>query len=382
MGVAEVADKIINNHHNHHMRIEESLCSRFRTPKSGCSQCADICPVGAISISDKGVEITGECTDCGVCLSVCPNSVFMMKEGDNEKIIDEIRSKVKGQGSEILNISCQRGDSRADLIVPCLGRLTEAMLIEPIKVGISTIEILQPECVGCPNSKVSLHIERVINRVLTLYEMVGRGKGTLTIKRIPLQPLSKKPEKSVSRRDFLFSFRTKAVEVAAASLPEVGTEGDEKETFIEVINKRHEGLKRRLLMEALKGFPSSKEVHMQSADAMLAEIVVFSKCTACGVCTTLCPTGALTQRWEDEHFYLSFNPSLCTNCRVCIETCMAKAMGIKKTARLNYLLEDTEIKVFEAKRKTCSVCRIDFISTGSGIIGEAESPQCTDICPH
>ena len=376
MGIAEVADRVTNNHN---MQIEVSLCAPFRTPKSGCSICADICPIVAIRISGNGVEIAGKCIDCGVCVSGCPNSVFRMKERNDEKIIEEIRATGKGQ--EAFRISCQRGDARADLSVPCLGRLTEAMFVEAIKTGISRIEILQPECRKCPNSKASSHIEGMISRALAIYEMVDAEKDKLIVKKIPLQPLLKEPGKSVSRRELLSAFRTKAVEVAAACLSEVGTEGEGKETFREVINKRPENFKRRLLIQALEGFPSLKEVHMPSADAMLAEIEVSSECTACGVCVTLCPTGALTQEWEEEKFCLSFKPSVCTNCRVCVEVCMPEAIWIKDSARLNYLMEDREIKVFEAKRKTCSVCRIDFVGAVKGLRPFGDSVAGADICP-
>ncbi|MBI5213079.1 MAG: hypothetical protein HY957_06870, partial [Nitrospirae bacterium] len=160
MGVAEVADKIINKHN---MLIETSLCSRFRTPKSGCSLCADMCPADAIDVSEEGAVIKGGCLDCGVCVSACPNGVFRMKDNDDEKISGEMREKF---GKErVFGISCQRGDNSADFKVPCLGRLTEAMLLEPIKAGVSNIEISRPECERCPNSKASLNIDRIISRV-------------------------------------------------------------------------------------------------------------------------------------------------------------------------------------------------------------------------
>ena len=373
MGITEVADKIINKHN---MLIEASLCSRFRTPKSGCSMCADLCPVDAISISDKGPEITGECTDCGVCLSVCPNGAFRMKGSSDEKIIGEIRKKT---GNSVFSITCQRGYAGADLLVPCLGRLTEAMLLEPIRAGVSNIEISRPECEGCPNSKASSNIDRIINNVSAVYGMAGIEKDRLIIKRIPLQPLSKMPEKAVSRREFFSAFRAKAAEVAVTSLPDVGTEREEKETFIGAIAKKAENFKRKLLIRALEGFPSSKETRMPSTGAMLAEIEVSSGCTGCGVCATLCPAGALTQKQENGKFYLSFKPALCVNCRVCAETCMPGAIKIKDAARLNYLMENAEIGLFETERKTCSICGLDFVQTA----GEAQTSEFggSDICP-
>ncbi|MCL4456459.1 MAG: 4Fe-4S dicluster domain-containing protein [Nitrospirae bacterium] len=374
MGVVEAADKIINNHH---ILIEASLCSRFRTPKSECALCADSCPAGAIDISEEGSEIKAGCMDCGVCISACPNGVFRMKERDDEKIIAEIREK---SGKEkVFGISCQRGDNSADLMVPCLGRLSEAMLLEPIKAGVLNIEISRPECGGCPNSKASSNIDRIINNVSAVYGMAGIEKDRLIIKRIPLQPLSKMPEKAVSRREFFSAFRAKAAEVAVTSLPDVGTE-EEKETFIGAIARKPENFKRKLLIYALDGFSSSKETNVPSTDAMLAELEVSSGCTGCGVCATLCPAGALTQKQEDGKFSLSFKPALCVNCRVCEETCLPKAVKIKETARLNYLLEDAEIKVFETERNACSVCGMDFVAATESLQISGE-PGTNDICP-
>ncbi|MCL4492957.1 MAG: 4Fe-4S binding protein [Nitrospirae bacterium] len=385
MGIAEkVTDQIITGHNLH---IEAPLCSRFRTPKSGCSMCADTCPAGAISISDKGAEITGACIECGICSSVCPNGVFQVKERDDERIIGEIREAAgrnsRGEG-KVLRISCERGDGKADLLVPCLGRLTEALLVEPVRTGFAGIDIIRPDCAECPNSKASLHIDKLLNRVFALYEMVNIERERLAIRRMPLQPPVKRPEKAVSRREFFSALRTKAAAVAATSLPEISAGGDAREqSFLEAISKRPGNSKRMLLIQALGEFAPVKEVCVPPGEVSLAEITVSSHCTACGVCATLCPTGALTQGWSEEQFCLSFRPSLCTNCRVCAETCMPKAISTGETARLNHLLEDKELRVFEAERKQCSLCRMDFVqSMGSRQSSEGVPPGLPPgICP-
>ncbi|MCK5312970.1 MAG: 4Fe-4S binding protein [Desulfobacteraceae bacterium] len=50
------------------------------------------------------------------------------------------------------------------------------------------------------------------------------------------------------------------------------------------------------------------------------------KCTHCGACTAVCPTGALSIiRPEME---VVFNNELCSVCELCILTCPTKAMGL------------------------------------------------------
>lgn len=51
--------------------------------------------------------------------------------------------------------------------------------------------------------------------------------------------------------------------------------------------------------------------------------MIKEKCTDCGVCVPLCPTGALT---TDEDFQVNFKPSKCIACGMCIKACPAKAM--------------------------------------------------------
>ena len=50
------------------------------------------------------------------------------------------------------------------------------------------------------------------------------------------------------------------------------------------------------------------------------------KCTHCGACIAVCPTGALSIRRPEME--VVFNNELCSLCELCILTCPTKAMGL------------------------------------------------------
>ncbi len=43
---------------------------------NGCGTCVDVCPVGAIKVSDKAKIDEDECIGCGVCEDECPQNAL------------------------------------------------------------------------------------------------------------------------------------------------------------------------------------------------------------------------------------------------------------------------------------------------------------------
>jgi ferredoxin len=170
----------------------------------------------------------------------------------------------------------------------------------------------------------------------------------------------------VTRRDFLRAMQSQAIGLAATSLAERPVRTEEGgPSFRDLLEQRRESPKRVLLVECLKAFGSS--VGITSADGLLAELDVTAQCTGCGVCATLCPTGAITARWTERDFVLGFRPWACTNCRVCVIVCGPRAIRPRKTTRLDSLLGTQEVPLLQARRATCRLCRDAFPANGSEI---------------
>ena len=77
---------------------DENLCN-------GCSQCARVCPYGAISYVDKEFRVPGPkrvetrrvavvneavCQGCGACTVTCPSTAMDLKGFSNRQIMSEV----------------------------------------------------------------------------------------------------------------------------------------------------------------------------------------------------------------------------------------------------------------------------------------------------
>ncbi|OQA11106.1 MAG: Pyruvate synthase subunit PorD [Firmicutes bacterium ADurb.Bin373] len=51
------------------------------------------------------------------------------------------------------------------------------------------------------------------------------------------------------------------------------------------------------------------------------------KCTSCGVCTDICPSGALYI--ERSTMEVNFNSDNCIVCQICVKVCPVKAMEVR-----------------------------------------------------
>ena len=68
-----------------------------------------------------------------------------------------------------------------------------------------------------------------------------------------------------------------------------------------------------------------QNVHVQNADQEVKRSK--KKCTHCGACTTVCPTGALyVQRPE---MTVEFDQKKCSVCELCMPACPTRAMSIR-----------------------------------------------------
>lgn len=364
-GIGKVLERCGNT-----LQVTRGLCSRYRSSKSACAACVEACPVpGAVAVGEDGVTVADSCVACGACVSACPNGAIQPAESDRA-LAGRMRALVRRE--EPFRIACSRAEATADLEVACLSRLTEALLLEPVRWGAGRVEIVSPDCSACSFQKAMPRWEKV--PVLARLLCDGAGVDPLRITRAtahtreaPALPVG--PQLPVGRRAFLRSFAQQAVCAAADAIPDMEPRQTEAELFREAIRQHGTNPKRSHLLEVLEGFACTPEGPrpVPQEGLPLADIEVSSACRGCNVCETLCPVGALIRRVEGQEFTLEFDPSLCTACRVCEVACFPKAVRIKETFDLAGLYGHRKVGLVRAGIRTCRACQSDFLGDASEI---------------
>lgn len=353
--------------------VENGLCSRFRCSKSKCVACAAVCPVrGAVRLTgDTGVEITDACIACGACVSACPNGALRPAESD-KGIAERMRAQIRPAAP--FRISCDRAEAEADLVLTCLSRLTEATVLEPIRMGAQRVEFIAPDCAGCRLEKAAPQWQRTLSLSSSVCQSAGLGAD-----RVVRGEMAKpKPEGDHdlpdSRRALFRAVAKWTTDLDAA--PEDETEPPPSEPFREFVQKHHENPKRSHLLEVLEALPGKepKSNTIPAAAVPLAHLEVTSECTGCNVCETLCPVGALRHHEEDGTYTLDFEPVLCTGCRVCEAACLFNAIRMHETVDLSVLFAPSTVTLVRGEYRNCRACNETFLNGSSE--GGNDSPLC------
>ena len=85
---------------------------------------------------------------------------------------------------------------------------------------------------------------------------------------------------------------------------------------------------RKNFKEGVK-YLQAQGVHVQNASQEVKRAI--KKCTHCGACTAVCPTGALfIQRPEMS---IDFDQKKCSVCELCVPACPTRAMEVRPTKK-------------------------------------------------
>ncbi len=291
-----------------YVRLEETLCAHSRAGQTGCSNCLDICPTGAITPAGDHVAIDPMvCAGCGECAALCPSTAITYEDPSVSSLLARIHILARtyrraggtaprllvhdAHGAEMIRLVARFGRGLpADVIPLELGVISgfgHAEMLAGLAHGFAHVDLL-----------LSPTTERdALTREIALAEAIA-GKGRLGM---------------IDESD---------PDILADLLYDQDVPVPLSDPVLPMGNRRQIA---RLAAQALN--PGAEQPLPLPDDAPYGAIAVNTDaCTLCLSCVSLCPSGALIDNPDKPQ--LNFQEDACLQCGLCRTICPESAIAL------------------------------------------------------
>lgn len=304
-----------------------------------CRLCIDSCPQQAISVFRE--LDTKRCTECGICMSVCPSDGFVYS--NLEQLYDYLKN------SEEIRLNCPQAIP-ASYEIPCLGIFDRDLwLTLMLFAGEKDLTIFTGVCGDCPDKKACAMSVQIFNEVHKAWQghppvriKVAADDGnseSVMGETLADQSRSEKNWRDIGREKF-------EALLAEDTSPEIHLIPKTRQFLRETWNSLKPGI----------------------AALPIPALNVKDNCTNCGECPEICPQGALTKKETKEQLTLIYEPLKCVRCQRCVGICRSKALHMESKS-LSYRLLEGKVLLHQGQRRFCSRC-------GKEVFDNLEPPLC------
>lgn len=345
------------------LELSYEACVRSLSRAASCTKCKEACPEGAITLDGpRGTTAVhlGRCTECGLCAAACPTDAFA-PPFDVAAWLDAATAEVRcghegltcvgALATEDLITLAQRHrrltvhDGRCAARSP--GHAHAATRIEEANRALDALG-LRARITWQPDEALEPPADRAPPPPLaaaSAEEQVSVGRRRLLRMLVP--PLETRPKATLQIPDRLD--RAKMGQVPA---------------------------RRRRMLAAL---PASVEA--RTARLPADQVTFFSSkdlsaeaCTACAICVSVCPTGALQAPRSLRE--IRFDTSRCTKCGLCHDVCEPDAITLAEEASLEQFLDFAPRRLSTIRVRPCGECGASFRPAAAD--GNL-CPRCQDL---
>ena len=339
--------------------VDAKRCLHYVDRLHPCTACADLCPAGAITLSepDKTPVLDPEaCEHCLACLPGCPTGVY----GAEDAVPDLVRcaGRLHCDVLEVvcihhLDSACGPGDA-AVRVQGCLAGVGGGAYLALAAGGVPAVVVRTDSCAECPwgtlETNVRAHVARA-EALLNLWDsplaITVVGEKEATWQERPLYLAESPP---VSRR----------------ALAQMAREA-EGAKITSSRNPFHERLRSVRGIEALPPLEEGAREGTLPAEAGFAMVYVDAACSACGTCERACPTGAIEMEVTDDWFRLTFAPQACLVCDVCARLCPEEAISVDHEPVVGSIFGEARLLLLcEGEARRCMRCNAPFAPRETG----------------
>jgi len=317
----EISDMVGEFEKPRYISYEAAICAHARSGQIGCTNCLDVCPLGAIQPAGDKVAIDpGICGGCGNCASVCPTgaaSYVLPYRGDlvqRMQIILQTYGKAGGKNPVLLAHDGKHGAE----IISAMARFGRGLPGNVIPISLNSVLMLGHDAMA---AALALGAERLVvlappqhpEELASIEQQAGLANAILAALGY-----------GEARVEVIVERDPDAVETAlyeAEPLSVMGTHG-----LLAAGSKRE--VARSVFALLHEDAPNKPEMIELPAGAPYGRIVVdVEGCTLCLSCVGACPANAL--RDNPDKPQLSFVEAACVQCGVCVATCPEKVITLE-----------------------------------------------------
>jgi len=300
-----------------------------------CHRCRDVCPAGAIQLSDSDAPLplldSTACTRCTACVSTCPTDAMRHADVKPAALVRHC-TQLAHQGNTVITAACSAADqAHADVTIPCHAAWTPVLLASLAAEGVRQLYLDGIErCGDCPmrfGAEIMQQTEKdyaVLNQALGVQLSILHGSHHADT--VTPSSHAEEPERRAFFRTLIPSLAQGAAKAseqitqAARMAASQQTETNPRTTSSPL------PVRLQLFLRALPKLQSNFMPIPAMPSLPLGAIQADARCTACGKCVERCPTRALHLREFGSNRILEFRADACIGCSRCIDICPEQAL--------------------------------------------------------
>lgn len=344
-------------------RANSAMCLSVASESTEvCDRCLAACPVDAIKIEGKRVNITEDCRKCGLCFSVCPTGVFMMQKLTDKALYDRIARVAAAY--ENCYVTCTRAIGRLgrlpmgnEVVLPCVGMLPTEIWFS-LLAGFDNVSVYLPLDI-CDRCRTITGEDVYVFQIGQAEEWSGGSVG--------LEPdadaMTHDLTRAYKRSQFVSNLARTGANVAMASTPvlsgaklvaqRIKAHNDRllamQRELEKAVGSRSDQNHRRVLTQHRKQLMTTLQRHSSLIKNM--ELLVpscdRSYCTMCGDCVKACTVNACAL---DSSGHFSVEPAYCVNCEACVIVCVEGALSMVPCDMNELVMPDPEAEKLAERR--------------------------------
>jgi ferredoxin len=307
-------------------------------------------------------------------LTVCPTGAFQADDAVQDLLICATRLE-----SKKIELVCAlhpdpevgvSEETEAIQVKGCLAGLGTGVYLALAALHLQEVYVRTDACEDCPWGKLKDRISSQVEDANNIVKKFNDGQSLKTVNSLDSnrgvqRPFWKAENPPLSRRD-LFRMAAQRSQMVAARALSAGHSDHAG---------RRPGRERRRINEALQRMEAAQAApDLGMGDFGYATLNVSEACTACGVCSRACPTGALfyTQT-SGSSFKLAFDPLNCIGCDICAQVCAPQAIDVNHHPEAqSVFLQESPAILYEGALTHCERCNDLFASSA----GSKLCPVC------